>query len=173
MNYTLVVIFGFSVAIAAVIGLVRFKKINPVYYPFLICMWLALLNEVLSYILARTIRNNTVNNNIYVLLEALLLTWQFYKWGLFARAKAFFFSIMALHIIVWVAEITIFSSIQHVTFYFQVFYSFVLVLLSIHCVNGLIVRERKNVLRNPVFLICMGLVSYCTLKVLVYAFWLY
>ena len=56
----LIVVFSFSIAIAAIIGWIRFKKINPAYYPFVICIWIGLLNEILSYIVIqyRTFQRN-------------------------------------------------------------------------------------------------------------------
>src|SRR5688572_2358422 len=113
MNYTLVVIFSFSIAIAAIIGLVRFKQISPVYYPFLFCIWLAFLNEILNYILARTIGNNIINNNIYALLEAILITWQFKKWGLFYRSNQMYAVILGLYISGWLFEILFLSNIYN------------------------------------------------------------
>src|SRR5688572_2083001 len=98
MNYTLAVLFSFSIAIAALIGLVRFEKISPVYYPFLFCTWLALLNEIINYILARATGNNIININIYVLLEAILITWQFKKWGLFYGSTYLYIIILGLFI---------------------------------------------------------------------------
>src|SRR5688572_29728777 len=120
MNYTLAVLFSFSIAIAAIIGLVRFKQISPAYYPFLFCIWLAFLNEILNYILARTIGHNIINNNIYALLEALLITWQFKKWGLFYRSNYSYAIILGLFISGWLFEILFISNIRADTYYFQV-----------------------------------------------------
>lgn len=173
MSYDLLTIFSFSIAIAAIIGLIRFKKINPAYYPFLFCIWLAFLNEILNYILARTIKNNIPNNNIYVLLESLLITWQFKRWGLFQRTNYLYFLLISLYVTAWVIEIFFVFTINQMTFYFQIFYSFIVVLMSIHIINRLIVRERKNVLKNPVFLICLAFVTYFTLRVLILTFQLY
>ena len=95
MNYWLVVIFSFSIIIAATIGWVRFRKINPAYYPFIYCIWLAFLNEILSFIFAQTIRDNSVNNNLYALAESLLIVWQFRNWGIFKNKDN---SIILLHL---------------------------------------------------------------------------
>lgn len=173
MNYSLVVLFSFSIAIAAIIGLVRFKKINPAYYPFIYCLWLGLINETISYILARTIGNNSINNNIYILFESLLITWQFQRWGIFGRSKILFPGVLLLFVIFWIIENFFIFTITQPTFYFPIFYSFIIVLMSINIINGLIVRERKNFLKSPVFLICIGFVSYFTLRVLMQTFWLY
>ena len=58
-------------------------------------------------------------------------------------------------------------------FYYLILYSFILVLFSIHTINGILIRERKNILKNPIFLICTAFVIYFTFRVLVYTSWMY
>lgn len=173
MNYQLSVIFSFSITIAAVIGWIRFKKINPTYYPFLICVWVGLLNEILSYIIAHTGHSTAVNNNIYVLAESLLFTWQFKNWGLFQRSKYLFVGILVSFSIFWYVESFFVPRITYITSYFRVFYSFVIILMSINIINELLIRERTNMLKSSAFLICTAFVIYYTYKVIVGVFWLY
>src|SRR5216110_770679 len=104
MNFTLAVIFSFSIFVAAIIGLIRFKRISPVYYPFLYCVWLGTVNEILSYILIRMGYSTAINISIYVLVESLLFTWQFKNWGLFRRSKILFPILIASLILFWSAE---------------------------------------------------------------------
>jgi len=173
MTYTLVIALSFSIAIAAIIGGIRYSKINPAYYPFLYCIWLGLLNEIIGYIITQNGYSNAVNNNIYVLLESLLITWQFRKWGLFQRTKTLFFIILASFILIWLTEIFLLSRMKLITSYFRIVYSFTIVLMSIPIINEQLLRERKNLLKNSIFLICIGFVIYYTYKVIIGLFWLY
>src|SRR5258708_4876976 len=111
MSYAITLILSFSIIIPVVISWIRFRQINPAYYPFIFCLWLGLLNEILSYILSKTIHSNAVNGNIYVLLESFLITWQFYTWKLFNRFKSLYIVILCLLSGVWIVENFIISKI--------------------------------------------------------------
>ena len=173
MNFTLVIIFNFSIFIAAVIAWVRFGRINKVYYPILYCVWLAALNELLSFILVKNGFHTSVNNNIYVLLEALLII-SFFK-NLVQQPKQIYWynaGLIAI-IIIWIIENIILNKIVGISIYFRIIYSFVIVLLSISTINRLITTVRKNIFRNSIFLLCLAFTIYYTYKILVEAFWLY
>jgi hypothetical protein len=51
-------------------------------------------------------------------------------------------------------------------------YSLSVVLLSIHSINGILFKERE-ILKNPAFLICLGIVVFFTYKVVIEMFWIY
>ena len=173
MNELLVLITSFSITIPSIIGWIRFKKINPAYYPFVICIWIGLLNEILSYIVIHTENSNAINSNIYVLIESLLFTWQFKKLGIFDRAKPMFTLLVVFFIMIWVIENFIISRITYFSSYFRIVYSFALSLMSINQVNSLIMKEKKQILMNSIFLICIAFILYYIYKVLVEAFWVY
>lgn len=173
MSHTLSAILSFSIAIAAIISWIRFSKINPVYYPFIYCLWIGLLNEIISYFLINAGYHNAINNNIYTLIESILILWQFKKWGAFERLRFAFPTGIIAFVLAWVANNFFISWITHFTLYFRVLYSFVFVLLSINVLNSLLVLERKNLLKNPIFIICIAFIIYFTYRVLLYSFWIY
>jgi hypothetical protein len=174
MSHELTFIFSFSVIIATVIGWIRIRKIGPTYYPFLLCITLAAINEAISYYyIDIRHQSNAVNANLYVLAESLLLLWQFRNWKTFDYHKKIFWLIAIVFLASWTADNFILGKINHFRSYFRVIYSFILVLLSINCVNHLITDDRKSLLTNPVFVICSGMIIYYTYKVLVEVFWIY
>lgn len=173
MNYNLVIIFSFSISIAAFIGFIRFKKIDSTLYPFIFSIWIGFINEIISFLMTKNGQTTAINNNIYVLIEALLITWQFNNWGLFRRPWFLFPLVLILFIISWIIEYFFVYEITSIGSYFRVLYSFMIVLMSINVTNGLIVRDRRSILKNPVFLICIGFIFYYTYKVLVETFWIY
>ncbi len=173
MNYWLVVIFSFSIIIAATIGWVRFRKINPAYYPFIYCIWLAFLNEILSFIFAQTIRDNSVNNNLYALAESLLIVWQFRNWGIFKNKDNLFYTVLAIFTAGWVTDHFILNHLTTFTYHYRIAYSFVTVLFSVNMINTVIVRERKSLLKNPAFLICTAYVINFTYYVMYMTLYLY
>lgn len=172
-NYTLAVIFSFSIAIAAIIGGVRFNRISPAYRPFLFCIWLAFANEILGFFIRRSGNSNAINNNIYVLAEAILVSWQFYRWRLFKGQRKIFIAILSSFLVFWIIECLVTGRIHYTTTYFRVYYSFVIVLMSINIRIEPLNTERRNILTNPVFLLRTGFLLYFTYKVIVQIFWLY
>ncbi len=171
MNFWIDAILNLCILVPAVIGCIRFSKINRAYYPFIYCIWLGAFIEIISIILALNRYSNAAISNIYVLAEAILLTWQFWNWNLFEKRKILFQVIIAIFSITWILENFIFSKITYFSSYFRIVYSFIIVLMSITIINRLIVTERKNLLKNPTFLLCMAFVFYYTLRVMVEAFW--
>lgn len=164
---------NYSIVIAAVIALFKFKKAAPAYLPFFIFIWLGLGNEILSQFTGRYFRNTNVNNNVYVLLESLLLLWLFSRWKLFDRHPNLPKILAASFILVWLAEVLLISNIKIVAGYFRVYYSFAIVLISVSMINKLITEERGNLLKNACFIICIGFIVYFTNKILVEIFYLY
>jgi len=173
VSFYLYVIFSFTILIAGVIGLVRFRSIYKAYRPLLYFFWLAGVNEVLNYFLLINGRTTQINNNIYVLLEALLITWYFNKIKLFKSWPPLFYCLLTAFGVAWTLENLIFGAIDSVSLYFRVFYSFGIVLMSIHCINKIITTNRGLLLKNASFLTCVGFILYFTYKVLVEAFGIY
>ena len=172
MRFTLLDLYCFSIGIAAIIGVVRFNRINPAYYPFVYLCWLAFTNEIISYLLLYTGQYNSLNNNIYVLFESFLICWQFRKWGLLSNKKLFL-SLLTLFLLAWFIEAFFIKGIKYTITYFRIFYSFIVVLMSLQIVSHILLRERSPLLRNSIFLICLGFIIYFTFKILVGIFWLW
>lgn len=173
MNYTLAVIFDFTIIIPALIGCIRFRQIDPAYYPFLYCIWIGLLNEIVGICIAHSGHSNAINNNIYVLFESLLLVWQFKNWGLFRRNIFLFPVLLSGFFLLWILEAFFLKTIHYTISYFRLIYSFVIVLMSIPVFSQQLSQERKNILYNSIFLLCVAFIVYYTYKVITGAFWLY
>ena len=173
MNNNLVVLFSFSVIIAAVIGLLKFRKMESSFYPFIFCLCIASVNEVTSMIVSRLGYTTNINNNIYVLAEACLLTWQFKNWNTFpGGGKTVALVLVGLCILWWSENDSLFK-LKHIGSYFRIAYSFLLVLAAIYSINKRIFTYEGKTFGNPVFLICNGLIIYFTSRVLVEIFWVY
>ena len=172
MTYVLSVILSLSIAFPAIAGAIRLKKINAVYYPFVYCIWLGLLNEMLGVFLAINGYSNAFNNNLYVLAESILFTWLFYKWGLPGHIKKLFTFIILIYVIVWIGETFLFGRMKHNVSFFRMMYAFIIVLLSIQGLYWQLILEKRNILKNSIFLICTGFIIYYTYKIIVGIFWL-
>jgi hypothetical protein len=173
MSYIWFVAFSFSIFIAAAISWVRLKKIAPAFYPFILCITLAAINEVISLVLSFSGHSTMVNNNIYVLGESLLLSIQLERWNAWGNNRRFSLFIIPFLLVTWCAENIFFLQFQGISSYFRFLYSALIVFLSINVSNRLIATETGNLLRQPMFIICIGMIVYFSYKILVEAFWLY
>jgi hypothetical protein len=173
MKFTLLDLYCFSIGIAAIIGVVRFKKINPAYYPFIYLVWIAFATEIVSYFLIYSGHYNAIPYNVYVLLESQFLVWQFRRWGLFRNGRWLFFGLLITMAVAWFAEAFFIHGIYHTISYFRILHCFLVVIMSIIIVSEIITREPAPILKNSTFLICMGFIIYFTFRLFVGIFTLW
>ena len=173
MSYAWFLALSCSIFVAAGIGWVRYKHIGPAFHPFIYCVWIGAVNEIISITTKQTGIQVDVNNNIYVLLEALLLLGQLKIWGALGHRHHYWLLLLASVITIWIMENFVFSTIYHTNAWFRLYYSILIVLMAIQVNNLLIISERNRLLRNPVFLVCCGFIIYFTFKILVEICWLY
>src|SRR5215212_9776820 len=123
------------ILLTGILGVVRYRHIHKSYYPFIYFIWAGGINEILSLVLIHRGYSNLINNNIYVLFEALLLLYFFRKLKIFKKNRALFMALIAGIIITWLIENIIYGKIQTVSEYFRIIYSFIIVLLSVTTIN--------------------------------------
>lgn len=172
MAYYLRTLISFSILLPALIGIVRYQKAKGSFLPFLLFIWAGLLSESVSFILMQGGQSNVISFNLYTLAEALCILWQFRVWKIF-RSFNLFLLTLAILIAFWIFENFILSSINKFNSYFIVSYSFFIVLLSITCLNKLLLNLESGIIKNSKFAICIAFILYFTYSVLVEAFWLY
>lgn len=169
MSFTLNAIFSLSIGLSVMIGWMRFHKTDPAFLPFLLLATAAFVNETTGIVLALHHHSNTASLNIYQLAEALLLTWQFLKWGLFEKRKHLYFVLQLFFFFSWLAEMLVLP--QEVGSYFIIVHSFVIVVMGVYSFNRVVSNETTHLLKHPVSLICMGLILFFTYAILMEAFW--
>ena len=155
-----------SIIFACVIGLSRFKKILKSYRPFVYYATLAFLNEFLSATLVLNGFRHGLNSNIYILVEFILILWQFGEWGVHQHKKLLYQVCGVVLSIVWIWDNLILNSPETNNQVFRMSYSFLLIFLSIDQINHVIVTEKRNILLNARFIICAGFLIFYTFKVL-------
>jgi hypothetical protein len=173
MLYYIIVGMSFSIWFAALAGLVRFKYTDSSYLPFIILCWTGAINEVISFLITRAGHSTNANNNIYLLAESLLLLWQFKKWVPGIWMKRFFLITAILFTMTWVYEHNHITSLMQIRYYFRFFYAVVIIFLSIHLMQRLVIEHAGGLGKDPRFLISAGLTIYFTFKILFDAIWLY
>ena len=165
-------LFSITIAVPAIIGLIRYKQVDKRYKPFIWICCLLTLNEVFMYVLIQMRIYTFISYNIVVPVVCLLYLILFKRWGLFAGRKHWFIVLFASLMFVWIADHFLINGyrLNMRTHYFRVCFSLTLVLLAVHTINRLIVTEKKNLMYNSRFLICASLVIYYTYRILLDAF---
>ena len=160
-----------TVAFPAIAGLIRIRKIERIYYPFLIYIFVSLANELLVGLAVDPLNRaaRTLNWNLFNLFEATIFILQFYYWRVFDKYKKGVFVLLVLVLIGWLAENFIFSSIYKFNPVFLIAYSFILVLLSVQTINHIIVHQNRTILtRNAMFIICVAVAIFFTYNIFVF-----
>lgn len=161
--------FSFSIFIAGIIAIVRYKKIDISFYPFLYCVWIACINELLSFCLYKNHQITSINNNIYVLIESIFIL-LFFKGLRFWRKRKFIFEVIMISLIIfWISENFVLGKITVLCIYFRILYSLIIVLISINIINEILINNRK---RKATFTLCVAFIIYFTFKVFIYTFWI-
>lgn len=170
MMFILALISGYSISLAAVMGLVRFRQIHRSYRPFIFICLFGLLNEIVSNICAYRFRNNSINYNLYSIAEALLYLWLFRSWGRFTHRRYSYGFTLIILLIAWIYDNLVLNSVFTDNSLFWVIYSFCLVFLAIDEINLVVMSGRVPLLRDSRFLICAGLVIFYSYTAMIYIF---
>jgi hypothetical protein len=170
-DHLVLVIFSYSILLAAVIGYFRYSKIPAGDRPFLFLIWIGLINEIVSEMTTAVFKNTAFNSNIYVLIESLLYCQLFLNWGSFKRNLNLFWATIVFLVVTWIYDNLFAHSIAHINSFFRIVSSFVLVFLAIDQVNKLITEERGRLFRNYRFLICLGMILFFTYRAYVEVFY--
>jgi hypothetical protein len=173
MNHLEVVLFSSSILLPATFAAVKFRNTDRSFYPFIFFIWTGVLNEIISYFISARGGSTTFNNNIYILAEALLILWQFREWGFFQNFKKGFIVLVLLLVIIWVFDYRTIQGIGSMSLNFRLFYSLLIVIMSIHICNRLVFAFNGSLVKSPEFLICISFIIYFTYKILVEVFWIY
>ena len=169
MDSTVRFILSLSIGFAVIIGIVRFRRIDPSYYPFLLNCSVALAVEILNYILTREGHPDAfvLVQNIFSYLDFYLFLWLFHNWGLFNRKKSTFITIAGVFFVIWMLEGLISTGFVKHNVYFFTLYSFALIFFSVSTFNKAVVHERISIFKNPKFWICIGLIIFYSFFILV------
>lgn len=160
MNNFVNFLFSQSILLPLLIGLIRIRKIQSNYHPFLALIIVGTLSELASFISIRLFKTNAVVSNIYSLVECMLILYQFYRWRFYTKPRRWYWVIPALILLIWITENLVFMYITRFGPVFRISYAFVIVMLSINEINYLITHENRQLFRNASFLICIGFIIF-------------
>lgn len=171
MPYELTVVFSFSIGIAAVIGGIRFKNTDSAYHPFVIYTWVAFVNEVVSYLVSMRGGQTTLNNNVFVLVEGMLLLWQAKRWKLFMNLKWLYIVLQLSVPVVWLWTAVAENGLWRILSEYRIYTGILMLLIFIPFNSRLLFEFFKPVVRNPAFILSLGVLLFFTFKVLMEFFY--
>ncbi len=171
-TFYIYIIASYSVSIAALIGLYRLKRILPSFKPFILLLWVALLNEVVSYAMMKIYKTNALNSNIYIIVEYVIIMWQFKRWRSFKNNRIFI-AVLGLGIALWAFDNFIIHSPWAFNSVFRTVYSSAIVFLSLQQISAVLVFERRNIFYNSKFIICSAFLIYYAFKSFIEAFYVF
>jgi hypothetical protein len=168
MSDTTFFILSLSIVFAAILGVIRFREMDPAYHPFVYYSCLAVLVEIIVYILLSHNMKYIVGTvyNFFAFAEFCLLTQMFYNWGLFKRKKNILISIIVFSLLLFAGTLYI-RGYDKTNYFARIVTSFALIFFSISAFNKMILNERNNIFKNAKFWICIGMVIFFTYFILV------
>lgn len=156
--------------IAFFTGIFRWKKIDSAYKPLILIMGCAFFNELFrfsqrinyAYEFGWPIGFSLISYNLYVLAISILYLVLFKNLGVFQKNGRLFYLLIIVFVITWTVDHFFIpgNSIFGATKYFRIFYSFILCLIAIQKINMLLVVERKTLVKNSAFLVCMAILFF-------------
>jgi hypothetical protein len=164
-------ISAFSLVIPFIISIIRYKKLDKRFIPFVWVIWFGMTTEVASILLTKFGYSNNWLTNIYILVEGLLLFELFRRWQLFSHYRWFYMTILCLAISGWIMEWYIRESIYPPFSIFIIYSSFIIVLSAQQGIITVLFKEPTDVLKNPIILLSTGFVLFFAVAILAEIFW--
>ncbi len=155
------------------LGLFRLKKIDEAFYPFIAICGCGLLAELLRFYqiwlyFNAGVQTNYVIYNIYILVISLLYLQLFFNWQTFGTQKWRLYIGWSILLFVWLTD-HVFLGVErliNMTSIFRMTYSSMICLLSVQQINRLIINEKRSLLKNPRFLICISILVFFLLYII-------
>lgn len=166
--YYVSLLSAFSILVPFTAAISRIKVLGRKYRPLVILLTIGLFNEVFSSIVAQYYKNNALNGNLYVLIEYLLIIWQFNR--LSGMSRTFRTIIISLGIGIWLTDNFILHSITHNNSLFRMLTSLCIVYLSMDKASQLLFFSGPVLFKNTDLLICFGFFAFFSIKTYVETF---
>ena len=165
-------VYNSGLMLAAAAGISRYRSIDLRYKPFVWYIILGFINELLSLACSIWFKTTVINNNLFMLLELIILNLQFEFWAVSAKERPGYRFASVLFCAVYLAE-SVITRWEHSLFYFSVLYCFYLVMCGTRQLAAIVLSGEKPGYKNPEFIVCCGIIFYFCLRIIIEAFWLY
>ncbi len=166
MSYNLMVWLSYSIVPPMLAAITRCRNADPGYYPMLAYLILGFINECISSYVIPRFQTNALNNNVFSLVETLLILWQFRKWGLFSEYKRLYQALFLVLVLGWAIQNHNWHYLNTYLPFFRSFASLLIVVMSIISMIRLIIIHNGQLLKSPEFLFCAAFGLYFSTAIL-------
>lgn len=155
-NYWFIRCIDYFILVPVIIGIIRLRKIDLDFFPFLLLLFYDFTNELLFEILTRTIHTNSISSNVYVLVSFYILLFQLVRWGVIPYKKQIAFLVFLVLFLLWLIENTVFSSLWQFNPYNKILFAVCSIFLCLYAIGLSPFLIRKNEKRITVLIICIA-----------------
>jgi hypothetical protein len=166
--YYVSLLSALSIVVPFIAAMGRIKVLGRKYRPMVILLTLGLFNEVFSSIVVKYYHSNALNGNLFVLIEYLLIIWQFNRFHM--MSSLFRTIIISLGIGIWLTDNFLLHSITNNNSLFRMLASLCIVYLSMDKASQLLFFNGPVLFKNTDLLICLGFFAFFTIKTYVEIF---
>lgn len=160
-NFQLMSLSSLTVLIPTCCAIIRFKQLDRLFYPYVFLVFLMFINELTAWIILRTIGHEMeYSYNVFFLIESIVITYQFKRWGLFKTKDRFFYLAISSYFLVWLVESYHTRLGNYLNSYFIIFYSLIVVLMSLRLIYELRNKKFDAIVIDPVFIICSSFLLF-------------
>lgn len=165
--------FNYLVIISVIISLFKVNKIDKKFLPFFFLIWLNLLNEILSDLIANYFKTNAPNSNIYVLVSEFFVLCQLQIWSRAKLKRIYSWSLIGILAFIWGYENILYSTLWKFNSYSTIFFYFVIVVFTAQVLSQNIFTRSKGIIGKTIFILCSAFLLKYAVSIVVEIFWLY
>jgi len=154
----------FTIAIGAYIAISRYKTLGLLYRPLIFYVLIRLVWHTAEQFLIKYDQPVGLYENIFSILEFVLLSWQLVNWLYNDRIRKLFPFILAAVIALWLCETMLVAHWQHPAYYTHILGYLLLAPAAVHLMAGTL-RGQNELLQNSVFLCSLSIVIAAPLVV--------
>jgi hypothetical protein len=173
MGFLTSAILSLSIVVAALIGWMRIRKIDPAFFPFLILIWLGLANEIIAIVLVRNGFSNSIANNIFSMLESFLVTWQLKNWRLFDKKPTLYWLMQLTLLLSWCIDQYLTGNIREFNSKYLIVQSLAIVFLTITILARNYFESSLPLHHNALIMISSAWIIYFTYTSLAEFIWMF
>ena len=171
-SFTFFVTSACSILVPFSVSLIKWNRLKNNYLPLITLLALGLFNESVSLINVYRHIPNTINGNIFVLLDFLIVIWLFSRLQL-SYSNRFLILLIMLGILVWVVDNFLLNALSGNNSLFRMVASLFIVIVSIDKLNQLLFFQNRNGNMIADMLISIGVLCYYSYKSFVESFHLF
>jgi hypothetical protein len=148
--------------IPCIYGLFKIKRINKIYYLFILLVSFGCLIEILAriFVILNELNLSRILINIYILFEGVIFLIIFKKWQTIYR-KSILYICSSLLLLVWLFDNFIISSITQINSIYNTFYSILIVQFAIKLFQQSNFKNLTSLFKDPYFIIsCTLILNY-------------